>query len=38
MVVNTIIPTLRRLRQEDNEFLASMGCTVTACLEQTKTK
>jgi hypothetical protein len=39
MVVQTYNPALRRLRQENHKFKASMGCIVRPCLKtKTKTK
>jgi hypothetical protein len=34
----TIIPALRRLRQEDGEIEANLGCIVRPCLRKSKIK
>jgi hypothetical protein len=37
-VVETVIPALRRLKQEDCKFEASLGCIVRLYLKQTNKK
>lgn len=34
MVVHTIIPSLRRLRQEDDTYKTSVGYVLRACFKQ----
>jgi hypothetical protein len=34
----SVIPALRKLRQEDYEFEASLGCKVKICLKRAKIK
>jgi hypothetical protein len=36
MVVTSVIPALRRLRQEDGEFQSSLGYLVKPYLKETK--
>jgi hypothetical protein len=33
-----LIPALQRLKQEDGEFQATLGCIVRPCLKMTTTK
>jgi hypothetical protein len=37
VVYTSIIPALRRQRQEDHKFKASLGYMVTPCLKKPKT-